>query len=63
MRSGDLTLWGTDSGSVSSWSRLRPDCWISTIPANGMVLAPEGGGGCSCGSWPEMSAGFVPGGN
>ncbi|MFT4559734.1 MAG: hypothetical protein ACI92S_005127, partial [Planctomycetaceae bacterium] len=26
----------------------------------GMLLAPEGGGGCSCGSWMETSIGFMP---
>ena len=39
---------------------LRPGCWLSTIPANGMLLSPEGGGGCSCGKWMEASIGFMP---
>ena len=42
-------------GTTTSWKRLRPDCWLSTIPAAGMLLSPEGGGGCSCGSWMETS--------
>jgi hypothetical protein len=25
-----------------------------------MLLAPEGGGGCSCGNWLETSVGFLP---
>jgi outer membrane protein assembly factor BamB len=60
LRAGDLCLWDTQSGDSSSWTRLRPDCWISTIPGNGMLLSPEGGGGCSCGSWIEASMGFLP---
>jgi outer membrane protein assembly factor BamB len=60
LRAGDLCVWDTEEGSSSTWTRLRPDCWISTIPGNGMLLSPEGGGGCSCGSWMEASMGFLP---
>jgi len=59
-RSGNVTMWNRSNGKVTSWSRLRPDCWLSTIPAGGMLLSPEGGGGCSCGSWLETSIGFIP---
>ena len=59
-RSGTVTLWDRATGGVSGWPRLRPDCWLSTIPAAGMLLSPEGGGGCSCGSWLETSIGFMP---
>ncbi len=60
LRAGDLCVWNIEEGGSSTWSRLRPDCWISTIPGNGMLLSPEGGGGCSCGSWLEASMGFLP---
>ena len=59
-RSGSVTVWDRESGTTSAWNRLRPDCWLSTIPAGGMLLSPEGGGGCSCGSWMETSIGFIP---
>lgn len=59
-RTTRITMWNTLSGSESSWDRMRPGCWLSTIPAAGMLLSPEGGGGCSCGSWMEMSVGFMP---
>ncbi len=62
-RTTKITLWNTFSGSASSWERMRPGCWLSTIPASGMLLSPEGGGGCSCGSWMEMSVGFMPRGD
>ncbi len=55
-----LSTWDPQSGRYTQWARLRPDCWLSTIPAGGMLLSPEGGGGCSCGHWLEMSVGFVP---
>ncbi len=63
MRSGgSLSTWHLKDGSWQhdGWHRLRPDCWISTIPACGMLLAPEGGGGCRCGVWIETSVGFMP---
>jgi outer membrane protein assembly factor BamB len=59
-RSGNVTMWDRKAGETTSWSRLRPDCWLSTIPAAGLLLSPEGGGGCSCGSWMETSIVFAP---
>ena len=60
LRAGNLTVWDRVSDAATRWDRLRPDCWISTIPAEGMLLSPEGGGGCSCGGWIETSIGFAP---
>ena len=60
LRAGDMAVWDRETGAATRWSRLRPDCWISTIPASGMLLSPEGGGGCSCGSWIQASMGFTP---
>lgn len=59
-RASTLTMWNPETQQKSTWSRLRPDCWLSSIPAGGMLLSPEGGGGCSCGSWLETSIGFIP---
>lgn len=59
-RAGTVTMWDPENAGQSDWPRLRPDCWLSTIPAGGMLLSPEGGGGCSCGSWMETSIGFMP---
>lgn len=59
-RAQTVTMWNSEANIKSTWPRLRPDCWLSTIPANGMLLSPEGGGGCSCGSWMETSLGFMP---
>lgn len=60
LRAGELAVWDRGSGESTRWDRARPDCWISTIPALGMLLSPEGGGGCSCGGWIETSMGFAP---
>jgi len=59
-RSRNVTMWDRRQGEATAWTRLRPDCWLSTIPADGLLLSPEGGGGCSCGSWMETSLGFIP---
>ena len=59
-RSSQVTVWDRERGNTTQWKRLRPDCWLSTIPAGGMLLSPEAGGGCSCGSWMETSIGFRP---
>lgn len=59
-RAGSVALWNPATGKATKWPRLRPDCWVSTIPACGMLLSPEGGGGCSCGAWMETSLGFLP---
>lgn len=55
-----VAMWNRETETVSTWDRLRPSCWLSMIPANGMLLVPEGGGGCSCGGWMETSIGFAP---
>jgi len=62
MRHENVTMWNWNAKSekITSWPRLRSSCWLSTIPAAGMLLSPEGGGGCSCGVWMETSLGFMP---
>ena len=55
-----LTFWSKTAKTQSHWPRLRPSCWLSVLPAQGLFLAPEGGGGCSCGGWMETSLAFIP---
>ncbi len=55
-----VSMWDIKSERVTSWINLRPSCWLSTITADGLILAPEGGGGCSCGKWIETSVVFSP---
>ncbi len=57
---GMITIWGVDEKKPTGWKRLRPSCWLSFIPSNGMLLIPEGGAGCSCGGWMETSLGLAP---
>ncbi|NCF88433.1 MAG: hypothetical protein GWQ08_23405 [Verrucomicrobiaceae bacterium] len=55
-----IAMWDQKKETVTSWKRLRPSCWLSIVPSNGMLLVPEGGGGCSCGGWMETSLVFAP---
>lgn len=55
-----VSMWSLEGRSVTSWPGLRPSCWLSMVPAGGMLLVPEAGGGCSCGRWLETSVGFAP---
>lgn len=55
-----IAIWDQEEESVTSWTRLRPSCWLSVVPSNGMLLVPEGGAGCSCGGWMETSLVFAP---
>lgn len=59
-RGDGVSQFNFDTKKFSIWDRLRPDCWISTVPALGMLLSPEGGGGCSCGNWLETSMVMSP---
>ncbi|MHC4406252.1 MAG: outer membrane protein assembly factor BamB family protein, partial [Planctomycetota bacterium] len=56
---GRIAMWDVNSGKSTFWDSLRPSCWLSTVAAGGMVLSPEGGGGCSCANWLQTSLGFV----
>ncbi len=55
-----VAMWDFNTGRITTWRNLRPSCWLSTIVGEGMVLSPEGGGGCSCGNWLETSMAFSP---
>lgn len=53
-----ISVWDSESGRAGGWQSIRPGCWLSVIPAHGMILAPEGGAGCSCGGWLQTSVGY-----
>lgn len=55
-----IAFWDILHSVESRWPTVRPDCWLSVIPAEGMLLAPEGGGGCVCGGWLETSVALAP---
>lgn len=55
-----IAFWDIERRTETRWPTVRPDCWLSAIPAEGLLLAPEGGGGCVCGGWLETSAALAP---
>ena len=55
----DIWMWNKNSTSKSYWGGIRPGCWLNVIASGGMVLAPEGGGGCSCNGWFYTSVAFT----
>jgi len=59
-RRGTVALADLETFKHTGWLRLRPSCWLSTIPAAGMLLSPEGGGGCGCIGWLQTSIAFKP---
>jgi len=59
-RAGTVQMWDHESNAAGTWSRLRPGCWLSTVPACGLLLSPEAGGGCKCQNWMETSIVFIP---
>lgn len=36
------------SERTENWGGIRPGCWINAIPANGLVLVPDGSSKCVC---------------
>jgi outer membrane protein assembly factor BamB len=38
----------------------RPSCWPNTLPVGGILYAPEGGAGCSCGLSYQLSFALTP---
>ncbi|MCE9546060.1 MAG: PQQ-binding-like beta-propeller repeat protein [Planctomycetia bacterium] len=60
-RAGDISMWPVVGNEPSTMlAQVRPDCWLSMVPGSGMFLAPEGGGGCSCGGGLRVSMGLMP---
>ncbi len=42
------TMWDLDTGTTTTLQGSRTGCWLGIIPAQGLMLAPESSGGCSC---------------
>jgi len=50
----------TKSGMTALVSGQRPSCWISCVPANGLVVLQEGSAGCTCLYTIQCSAALYP---
>ncbi len=38
----------TRNAGTENYGGIRPSCWINAIPANGLVLVPDGSSKCNC---------------
>jgi hypothetical protein len=47
-RNHSQTMWNLDTGTTTTLQGSRSGCWLGLIPAQGLMLAPESSGGCSC---------------
>jgi hypothetical protein len=61
-RKGSLSYFDLEgTGAIQSLvSGQRPSCWVSFVPAGGLVLAPEGSAGCTCPYPIQGSAALYP---
>lgn len=53
-------MWDLASNRRSQFEGIRAGCWLSLIPAGGMLLAPETSAGCSCTHAIQTSVGYLP---
>lgn len=44
----------------STWTGIRPGCWINMVPAGGVLLVPEGSSGCTCPFPLQTSVAYYP---
>lgn len=53
-------MWDVKTDRRSQFKGIRGGCWISMIPAGGLVLAPESSAGCSCTDSIQTSVAYIP---
>jgi len=53
-------MWDLESDKRTQFEGIRSGCWLSMIPAGGMLLAPETSAGCSCTHAIQTSIGYLP---
>jgi len=54
------SMWDLESNQRTQFEGVRSGCWLTLIPAGGLLLAPESSAGCSCTHPIQTSMGFVP---
>jgi outer membrane protein assembly factor BamB len=60
-RADNPTMCDLATGQLAKVNRVtRPGCWISVLPAGGLVLMPEASSGCSCDFPLQTSMAFIP---
>jgi len=53
-------VWDLASDRRSQFLGIRSGCWLSLIPAGGLLLAPETSAGCSCTHAIQSSVAYLP---
>lgn len=53
-------MWDLESDQRTQFEGVRSGCWLSLIPAGGMLLGPETSAGCSCTHPIQTSVAFLP---
>ena len=56
----DHTVWDLVTNKTTTLTGLRSGCWLSMIPAGGLLLAPEASSGCSCANPIQASVAYRP---
>ncbi|MCC6234005.1 MAG: PQQ-binding-like beta-propeller repeat protein [Verrucomicrobiales bacterium] len=54
------SMWDLESDRRTQFEGVRSGCWLTLIPAGGLLLAPESSAGCSCTHPIQTSMGFIP---
>ncbi len=58
---GNPTIYNINTGAKSKLcSAMRPGCYISIIPAGGIMVLPAYSAGCTCGYTLQTSIGWIP---
>lgn len=53
-------MWDLKTDKRLQFEGIRSGCWLSMIPAGGLLLAPETSAGCSCTHAIQSSIGYIP---
>jgi outer membrane protein assembly factor BamB len=56
----DHTMWNPETNAKTTLTGIRSGCWLSLIPAGGLLLAPESSSGCSCANPIQTSVAYRP---
>ena len=60
-RSGSYGFYDLANEGTTSFGGVRPGCSVNIIPANGLVVVPEGSSACTCSYNFQTSVALVPG--
>lgn len=53
-------MWDLKTDKRTQFEGIRSGCWLSLIPAGGLLLAPETSAGCSCTHSIQTTVAYIP---